>query len=104
MSILDGKIMKENDLTPFSKVGLVLLVILPTFASAGINIARGHVPHPAAFGLMIVGFILFIVAKLSVIRRTRWVSFGTTLMTENMANVYRLGYWLMAVGILFTFA
>jgi len=24
-------------------------------------------------------------------------------MSENMANIYRLGYWLMVVGILVTF-
>jgi hypothetical protein len=32
------------------------------------------------------------------------LSFGTAAMSENMANLYRLGYWLMAVDILVTFA
>lgn len=32
------------------------------------------------------------------------MSFGTSLMTSRMANLYRLGYWLMAVGALITFA
>ncbi len=102
MSILDGKIMKENDLTPFGKIA-ILLVVLLIFASVGTNIIQGNVSHPAAFWITIGGFILFVIAKLSVILHKRWVSFGSSLMTENMANLYRLGYWLMAVGVLLTF-
>ena len=103
MSILHRKIMKENDLTLFSNISFVLLVILPAFAAAGINITQRSVPNPAAFGLVIGGFLLFLIAKLSVIRYKQWVSFGASLMTENMGNLYRLGYWLMAVGVLLTF-
>jgi hypothetical protein len=102
MSILDGKIMKENDLTPFGKLAILLATLL-LFASAGTNIVQGNVSHPGAFGIIIGGFILFVIAKVSVILHTRWVSFGSSLMTENMANLYRLGYWLMAVGVLLTF-
>ena len=68
-----------------------------------VNIAQGEVPHPAAFFVVIVGIVLFLVAKISVISRKKRVSFGPSHMTENMANAYRVGYWLMVVGILFTF-
>jgi len=55
-------------------------------------------------GEMLVGFVLFAVAKTSVVAQQRWITFGTRTMSENMANVYRIGYWLMAVGILATFS
>ena len=104
MSIFSGGIMKENELSKFSQIGIVLLVIIPALVAAVVNISRGYVPHPSAFMLVILGFVLFLTAKLSVIiRHKKWVSFGSHPMTENMANVYRLGYWLIIVGILFTF-
>ena len=65
--------------------------------------ARGEVRNPAAFGVALVGFALFSIAKLSVILRHRFVSFGSKPMTEGMANLYRAGYWLMIVGIPATF-
>ena len=43
------------------------------------------------------------VSKLAVILYRERISFGTRLMTTPMANMYRLGYWLMVVGILATF-
>jgi hypothetical protein len=36
-------------------------------------------------------------------RKEHWINFGTKRMTENMANLYRLGYWLMIVGVVYTF-
>ncbi len=33
----------------------------------------------------------------------KWISFGSRRMTEIMGNIYRLGYWFMVVGLLFTF-
>ena len=94
--------MKENEFAILGKFSATVLIVIIAL-SALINILRGHVPHPEAFGLVILGFVLFLLAKLSVMRKTL-VSFGTGLMTENMANVYRLGYWLMALGLLCTFA
>ena len=89
----------------FSPVGKVASLILVAFlvVAAVINITRGEVPHPWSFVIVIVGFILFLAAKLSVILSRKWISFGTRLMTTRMANVYRVGYWLMVVGVLATF-
>jgi hypothetical protein len=53
--------------------------------------------------IVLIGFLLFLVGKLSVILHKQRISFGTRLMSERMANCYRLGYWLMAVGVLITF-
>jgi hypothetical protein len=93
---------RENELSLFGKSSTVLLIVLAAFAAI-VNILRGEVQHPAAFFVVLIGFVLFIAAKLSVVSRGKWISFGTSQMTENMANAYRVGYWLMVVGILFTF-
>jgi hypothetical protein len=42
-------------------------------------------------------------AKLHVISTNRLISFGTKYMSLPIANCYRLGYWLMALGVLLTF-
>jgi hypothetical protein len=94
--------LKENELSLFGKSAIVFLVAWIAIG-ATVNIARGEVRHPAAFFVVLLGFVLFAVAKCSVIYWKKRVSFGTSHMTENMANAYRVGYWLMAVGILFTF-
>jgi hypothetical protein len=93
---------RENELSLFGKSAIVVSVALMA-VSAAVNLARGDVRHPVAFFIVLVGLVLFLVAKLSVISRRKWFSLGTSQMTENMANAYRVGYWLMVVGILFTF-
>ncbi len=95
--------MKENE---FSSVGkfLTTFVVILTFVLAAINIIHGEVRSPLAFAIVLVGCGFFVVAKLSVILKRQWVSFGSGPMTETMANCYRIGYWLMALGILLTFA
>ncbi|MBI3596313.1 MAG: hypothetical protein HY203_04065 [Nitrospirae bacterium] len=94
--------MKEHVISPLSRIAIGLLVII-AIVSAIVNIIRGHVGHPGAFWIIILGFLLFLISKLSVILRKKWICFGTSLMTESMANVYRFGYWLMVAGILLTF-
>jgi hypothetical protein len=95
--------MKENE---FSLIGKVLIVIgvIALAGAALLNVVRGDVLHPFAFSIVIFGFALFLWAKLSVIIRNRWISFGTANMSLAMANAYRLGWWLMAVGTIMTFA
>ena len=95
--------MRENELSLFSKAGIVALITL-AFAAAFANIANGVVVNPRAFWIVLAGLLCFSIGKGSVIAQGKWISFGTGLMSENMANLYRLGYWLMAVGILVIFA
>jgi hypothetical protein len=95
--------MRENEFTAFTKVGVWVLVAL-AFLAAIWNIVHGAVRNPGAFWIVLAGFVLFAVGKVSVIAKGRWISFGAGVMSANMANMYRLGYWLMAVGILVTFA
>lgn len=93
---------KENEFSWFSK-GIVYIVLSLAFISAIVNIYQGIVVSPESFVLIILGFILFFASKLTVISKTRWHSFGPELMSNSAANIYRLGYWFMVTGILFTF-
>lgn len=95
--------MRENELTIIGKSFFTLLLIPVAFAALH-NIWQGEVHTPSAFVLTLIGFVLFAIAKLSVIRKEHWINFGTKRMTENMANLYRLGYWLMIIGVACTFA
>jgi hypothetical protein len=95
-------IMKENEFSPFGKA-VVVVGIVAAAVAALINIFRGEPQNPFAFGIIGVGFVLFLIAKLSVVTRKQWISFGTKLMSPGMANAYRVGYWLIVVGILATF-
>ncbi len=89
-----------------SKVTQILiwlgLVVVAAFAI--MNVFNDTVTRPHAFYIALIGFVLFATGKLSVILKKKKISFGPKLMTENMANLYRLGYWLMIVGLLSTFA
>lgn len=94
-------IMKEHQPSILLKVFSGLLIA--AFATGAIlNALYGNVTHPNAFLLVLAGFILFAIGKSSVILKKK-ISFGPKLMSENMANLYRLGYWLMIVGLIATF-
>ncbi len=95
-------VMKENKPGLVSKILVWMLIPLAGF-SAVYNILSGNVVRPTAFYFVIGGFILFAIGKLSVIVKKQRVSFGSKLMSQNMANLYRVGYWLMFFGIIFTF-
>ena len=101
MDILMQSIMKENKPSKCGKLLFYLLLVL-WGASSVINIKRGHVNHPVAFGVAIVGLFLFLISKFSIIPKKK-ISFGSGDMSEGMASLYRIGYWLMIVGILVTF-
>jgi len=92
----------DEEFTPVGKGATVLLLVLLGLAAAT-NIFRGDVPHPNAFAVVLFGFGLFLVAKLSVVGWKKWISVGPGLMSSGMADLYRVGYWFMMVGILLTF-
>ncbi len=97
-----NSLMKENKPGFVSKILAWILVLLAAF-SATYNILNGNVVRPTAFYIVIGGFVLFATGKLSVILKKQRVGFGSKLMSQNMANLYRVGYWLMFVGIVFIF-
>ena len=95
-------VMKENQPSRLLKISSWLL-IAALGIGAILNIYYGNVAHPQAFLVVLIGFILFAIGKLSVILNKQKISFGPKLMTENMANLYRTGYWLMIFGLFVTF-
>ncbi len=99
----NNKAFNENELSRFAKTALIFLLIIPVIFITVQNIVKGEVLHPYAFIISLVGFALFLSSKISLFAKGAWFSFGTKKLTENMANFYRLGYWLMAVGLIFTF-
>ena len=94
--------MQENQLSIFSKAAITILVIA-SLIIAILNIFGGRVYNPFAFYFCIFGFLLFSVAKISQYSKGIWFRFGTYGMTNSMSNLYRVGYWFMVVGIIFTF-
>jgi hypothetical protein len=103
MEIFKAQMMRENEL---SKVGKVLISVIAVvlLGSAAIRLARGEVRYAELIWIVALGLVLFLIGKLSVISRGKWISFGSRHMTNAMGNTYRAGYWLMIVGILFMFA
>ena len=87
--------------------GLANLFILlsPALGMIGILVILNAARNPAAttpLSLYALGFALFLVAKLSLIRSGRVITFGSRLMPPGYRVLYRLGYALMAAGALFT--
>jgi len=95
-------LMKENEFSPIGKISTIILVVI-LGSSAVFNIFRQSVPHPYAFLVVLIGFILFLAAKISNLKKKKLISFGTKEMSEKMSNLYRVGYWLMVVGLMLTF-
>jgi uncharacterized membrane protein len=62
-------IMKENEFSPFGKAVVVLGIVAVAIAAV-INIFRGEPQNPFAFGIVGVGFVLFLIAKLPSSRRS----------------------------------
>lgn len=101
------RLMKENEFSRLGKllVSLILIILLGMAGVSAIqNTMHGVVPQPRAFIVVLIGFLCFAFAKISIIRTKKFVSFGTQVMTDDQANFYRLGYYLMALGFIFTFA
>ena len=104
MSMWNNKSFTENELSLFAKVLIYGVVIIPVFYVTMQNIIVGNVKNPFAFIITILGFSLFIISKISLFRKGIWFSFGTKKMSECMGNIYRVGYWLMVIGLIFTFS
>ena len=95
--------MKENKILWLGEAVLVIFLLIVLTAVAVTNIIRGNAPHPRMFLVVVMGLILFVIAKSSVLRQGNVFSIGTKHMSTTMANLYRVGYWLMFVGCLLTF-
>jgi len=103
MTLWNNKAFTENELSLFGKSVVILLLVVPVAFLTVRNILLARVAHPCAFLVCLLGLLLFLTAKISLFRKGVWISFGTRRLTEGMGNLYRLGYWLMAVGLACTF-
>ena len=103
MSMWNNKAFTENELSFIGKAATIILLVIPVSFITIRNIIIGEVANPYAFTICIVGFLLFLISKILIFRKGVLFSFGTKRLSENMGNLYRLGYWLMAVGLIFTF-
>lgn len=92
-----------NEFTSISKY-IVYIALFFIFAYAGINVFNGTVNNPKYFFVIIFGAVLVIAPKMYVIiKLKKRISWGGKDMPNWMANIYRVGYWIMAVGFLITF-
>jgi hypothetical protein len=94
--------MREHQPSTFARFSIYLLIALWA-ATALFNAYRGEVRYPEAFYVALLGLVFFAIAKISAIRK-KAISFGSASMTPGMAALYSIGYWLMVVGALVTFA
>lgn len=79
-------------------LGMVLMTLLIT--------ASGNPIGFAWFTILLygVGLALFVIAKLSLYRQGRWLSWGSAHMSPRYRRMYRIGYCLMGLGFLFHLA
>jgi len=54
-------------------------------------------------GLIVLGFILFLSAKIHVFKKGKFFSFGTNFMSEKISIIYYAGYFLILSGLLVSF-
>jgi hypothetical protein len=74
--------------------------------AAAWNHAVGGTPQPWAFPILLLGLVLFLVAKISVIRKGVLISFGQSVFdnaTRPMKVAYALGWLLMIAGFILSF-
>jgi hypothetical protein len=78
--------------------GAMFAVLFVSIVSASLAFGPPKVAAAVIYGLLGLGMVLFLLAKVSVIRRGHRVSFGSGKMSTAMRRCYRLGYALCALG------
>lgn len=86
---------------------LVSTLWIVLLLGAGYNHMTTGQPQPWALPILLAGFVLFSIAKISMFRQGKWFTFGadtTAGMSGRMAACYLIGYLLMIVGFILSFA
>jgi len=104
MSVWDNNSFTENEFSRFGKALVTLFIVLPVLILTAANISSGRVSAPYAFATCVAGFGLFLSAKICLFRKGIFISFGTRHMSVRAANLYRLGYWMMLMGLIAAFS
>lgn len=87
----------------FRKDAVINLLLMPglLFIAAAFYFIHSYaIARAFILTLLVTGFVLFLVSKLSVIRSGNFITFGSGLMSRQYRTLYRIGYILMGIGIL----
>ena len=74
-------------------IGLLTALIVPRYLIKPIRIMTD------SMFIVILGFILFAIAKVSLFSKGIWNSWGSKLMNTPYRILYRTGYILMGIGV-----
>lgn len=90
---------RENKVTKITEIAYYILIPLVIyFHMKGAKVQLIGVP------VLFLGAIAFLVAKISVVRRRMYFTFGCDNMSTRMMWLYFVGYVLMIVGYIVTFS
>ena len=93
----DGKVTATTvEVTWLVQVAVVALTVIG--ANVALVLFFGNVVARLATVALLLGFALFVVAKVSVIRTGRTNSWGSGSMSDRNRWCYRAGYVLMGIG------
>ena len=90
----------SSDLVGIDVSPSLVMVLMPLL---GVAMAILLFQQPLLTGVVLLsplalGFLLFLAAKISMIRRGKFLSFGSSGMSPPMRMMYRAGYILMALA------
>lgn len=82
-------------------IGLIWFFILVTIVLAIFD--EYMLSSLYGIGLIVLGFILFLSAKIHVFKKGKFFSFGTNFMSKKISIIYYAGYFLILSGLLVSF-
>jgi hypothetical protein len=74
-------------------MGLITALIVPRYLISPIRVITD------SMFIVIFGFILFAIAKISLFSKGIWNSWGSKLMDKRYRILYRTGYIIMGIGV-----
>ena len=83
---------------PFEAILIIFGIIVASIAPRYIQNSSQLVPD--AIAIIMTGFVLFLISKISMFIRGIWNSWGTMNMRRPFTYLYRTGYFLMVTGLL----
>jgi hypothetical protein len=79
---------------------VVIALFVALFAPAIIRDPRS--PVAIALWILLGGFLCLTVAKVSLFRQGIWRSWGSQMMTQGYARLYKVAYVLLAIGLFYS--
>ena len=94
-----------------SPIGRIYKIIVGTawillLCGAAYNHIQSGEPQILGLSALFIGFILFLIAKISVIKKGKLITFGASAaenMSKKMVFYYYFGYLFMIVGFIMSF-